>query len=55
MTENPKLQKLRDGLYTIRDYKRPESMKTGDLRKAAEEARKVQIVIPHDDKTKESM
>lgn len=41
MAENPKLRKLRDGLYTIRDYKQPGPVKTGDLRKAAEEARKV--------------
>jgi hypothetical protein len=46
MTENPKLEKLRDGLYTIRDYKRPESLTPADLRKAAEQARKVQITVP---------
>lgn len=46
MEENTKLQKLRDGLYTIRDYKQPENLETGDLRKAAEEARKVQVVAP---------
>ena len=45
MTENPKLEKLRDGVYTIRDYKRPQ-VKTGDLRKAAEEARKININLP---------
>jgi hypothetical protein len=47
MAENTKLQKLRDGLYTIRDYKRPDELTTEELRKAAELARKVQIVIPH--------
>ena len=46
MAENPKLQKLRDGLYTIRDYKQPEELSTEELRKAAELARKVQIVMP---------
>lgn len=46
MAENPKLLKLQDGLYTLKDYKRPQ-VKTGDLRKIAEEVRKIQIVIPH--------
>ncbi len=50
MTENPKLEKLRDGLYSIRNYKRPAPLKAEDLRKAADEVRKIQIVIPRSEK-----
>ena len=54
MSDNPKLQKLRDGLFTIRDYKRPAPVKTGDLRKAAEEIRKIHIaVVPRPEKPTE--
>ncbi len=53
MTDNPKLEKLRSGLYTLRNYKRPAPVKTGDLRKAAEEARKIQIAIPPSGKKSE--
>jgi hypothetical protein len=40
------LEKVSEGVYTIRDYKQPKSVSTDDLRKVAEDARKVHIVIP---------
>jgi hypothetical protein len=45
-TPNPRVKKLGNGLYTIRDYERPKNVSTGELRKIADEARKVQIRNP---------
>lgn len=51
-TPNPRVRKLGNGLYTVRDYERPKDVDTGELRKIADEARKVQIRIPYDNPKK---
>jgi hypothetical protein len=45
-TANSKLEKMANGLYTVRDYTPPKSINTADLRKLADKARKVTINIP---------
>lgn len=40
---NPKVTKLANGLYTVRDYQPPKEVRTGDLRKLADIARQVII------------
>jgi hypothetical protein len=50
MADNPKLLKLNDGLYALKDYKRPKPATSGELRKMAEEARKIQIIVPETSK-----
>jgi hypothetical protein len=51
-TPNPRVKKLANGLYTVRDYERPKDVSTGELRRIADEARKVQIRIPNDNPNK---
>jgi hypothetical protein len=40
---NPKLEKMANGAYTLRNYERPKDVKTGDLRKIADDVRHVRI------------
>jgi hypothetical protein len=51
-TANPKLEKMANGLYTVRDYQPPRNVNTKDLRKLADEARKVTIHISYDNPRK---
>ena len=55
-TPNPKLQKMANGSYTIRDYEHPKDVHTGDLRKIADDVRHVRIVVdrPQDKSTEQS-